>query len=161
MRSSSPCCRSGVLHFAGGVSPATGWTTAGSGFCRCSSGLSATCCAALTCRRSLGDLPAQFMVAAACCELLCFVVSLRWKISLHLTGMGAVVALLVVMNVAGVGNMVFPLVVAVLAAGALASARLYLGVPQRSAGAGRLLRRLCRSDAGRALPLTGRASGDR
>lgn len=51
--------------------------------------------------------------------------------------MGAVVALLVVMNVAGVGNMVFPLVVAVLAAGALASARLYLGchnAPQVLAG---------------------------
>ena len=69
----------------------------------------------------------KFMVAAACCELLCLVVSLRWKISLHLTGMGAVVALLVVMNVVGVGNMVVPLMAAVLCAGALASARLYLG----------------------------------
>lgn len=78
------------------------------------------------CALTLSKIPSaiflrKFMVAAACCELLCFVVSLRWKISLHLTGMGAVVALLVVMNVAGVGNMVFPLVVAVLAAGALAS----------------------------------------
>lgn len=69
----------------------------------------------------------KFMVAAACCELLCLVVSLRWKISLHLTGMGAVVALLVVMNVVGVGNMMVPLMAAVLCAGALASARLYLG----------------------------------
>ncbi len=41
--------------------------------------------------------------------------------------MGAVVALLVVMNVVGVGNMMVPLVAAVLCAGALASARLYLG----------------------------------
>ena len=41
------------------------------------------------------------MVAAACCEVLCLVVSFYWKISLHLTGMGAVVALLVVMNVVG------------------------------------------------------------
>lgn len=94
------------------------------------------------CALTLSKIPSaiflrKFMVAAACCELLCFVVSLRWKISLHLTGMGAVVALLVVMNVAGVGNMVFPLVVAVLAAGALASARLYLGshnAPQVLAG---------------------------
>lgn len=69
----------------------------------------------------------KFMVAAACCELLCLVVSLRWKISLHLTGMGAVVALLVVMNIVGVGNMMVPLMAAVLCAGALASARLYLG----------------------------------
>lgn len=69
----------------------------------------------------------KFMVAAACCEAMCLVVSLWWKISLHLTGMGAVVALLVVMNIVGVGNMLIPLMVAILAAGALASARLYLG----------------------------------
>ena len=31
----------------------------------------------------------KFMVAAACCEVLCLVVSFYWKISLHLTGMGA------------------------------------------------------------------------
>lgn len=69
----------------------------------------------------------KFMIAAACCEVLCLVVSLRWKISLHLTGMGAAVALLVVMNVVGVGNMLVPLMVTILCAGALASARLYLG----------------------------------
>ena len=69
----------------------------------------------------------KFMIAAACCEVLCLVVSLRWKISLHLTGMGAAVALLVVMNVVGVGNMLLPLMVAILCAGTLASARLYLG----------------------------------
>ncbi len=69
----------------------------------------------------------KFMVAAACCEAMCLVVSLRWKISLHLTGMGAVVAMLVVMNIIGVGNMLVPLMVAILCAGALASARLYLG----------------------------------
>ena len=50
----------------------------------------------------------KFMIAAACCEVLCFVVSFYWKISLHLTAMGAAVALLVVMNVAGVGNMMVP-----------------------------------------------------
>lgn len=69
----------------------------------------------------------KFMLAAACCEALCLVVSLRWKISLHLTGMGALVALLVVMNLVGVGSMLVPLAVAILCAGALASARLYLG----------------------------------
>ncbi|MFR6634381.1 MAG: hypothetical protein ACLUQ6_05105 [Alistipes onderdonkii] len=31
----------------------------------------------------------KFMIAAACCEVLCFVVSFYWKISLHLTAMGA------------------------------------------------------------------------
>lgn len=69
----------------------------------------------------------KFMIAAACCEVLCLIVSFYWKISLHLTAMGAAVALLVVMNVAGVGNMMLPLMVAILCAGALASARLYLG----------------------------------
>lgn len=69
----------------------------------------------------------KFMYAAACCELFCFLVSLRWKISLHLTSMGAAVALLVVMNVIGVGNMFIPLVLTILFAGTLASARLYLG----------------------------------
>lgn len=69
----------------------------------------------------------KFMLAAACCEAMCFVVSLYWKISLHLTAMGAAVAVLVVMNVVGVGNMLVPLMVVILCAGALASARLYLG----------------------------------
>lgn len=69
----------------------------------------------------------KFMIAAACCELFCLLVSFRWKISLHLTGMGAAVALLVVMNIVGVGRMMVPLAVTILLAGALASARLYLG----------------------------------
>lgn len=86
----------------------------------------------LLCAITLAKIPSvvflrKFMVAAACCEVLCLVVSLRWKISLHLTGMGATVALLIVMNIVGVGHMLVPLSVAILGAGALASARLYLG----------------------------------
>lgn len=73
------------------------------------------------------DFLRRFMLAAACCEAMCLVVSFYWKISLHLTGMGAVVALLLVLNVVGVGQMLLPLMVAILLAGALASARLYLG----------------------------------
>ncbi len=69
----------------------------------------------------------KFMIAAACCEVMCLVVSLGWKISLHLTGMGAAVAMLVILNIVGNGNLFLPLVVAVLLTGALASARLYLG----------------------------------
>ena len=78
-------------------------------------------------RERLLPLLRKFMIAAACCEVMCLVVSLYWKISLHLTAMGAVVALLVVMNIAGVGDMMVPLMIAILCAGALASARLYLG----------------------------------
>lgn len=86
----------------------------------------------LLCALTIAKIPSalfirKFLVAAACCELLCLGVSLRWKISLHLTGMGTLVALLVVMNVVGAGNMLLPLAVAVLCSGALASARLYLG----------------------------------
>lgn len=69
----------------------------------------------------------KLMLAAACCELLCLFVSLRWKISLHLTGMGALTAMLVVMNFIGVGNLFGPMCAVVVASGLLASARLYLG----------------------------------
>ena len=69
----------------------------------------------------------KLMLAAACCELMCLFVSLRWKISLHLTGMGALTAMLVVMNFIGVGNLFGPMCAVVAASGLLASARLYLG----------------------------------
>lgn len=96
----------------------------------------------LLCALTIAKIPSveflrKFMVAAACCEVMCLAVSFYWKISLHLTGMGAVVALMVVMNVAGVGNMMVPLMISVLCAGVLASARLYLGChngPQVLAG---------------------------
>lgn len=86
----------------------------------------------LLCAVTLAKIPSvvfvrKFMVAAACCELMCLGVSLRWKISLHLTAMGAAVALLVVMSIADPGRSLVPLAVAVGGAGLLASARLYLG----------------------------------
>lgn len=86
----------------------------------------------LLCALTLGRIESaafirKFMVAAACCEMMCLAVSLRWKISLHLTGMGALTAMLVVMNFIGVGNMFVPLIAVVVASGALAAARLYLG----------------------------------
>ncbi len=90
-----------------------------------------TVCYAL-CALTLSKIPSviflrKFMLAAACCEAMCLAVSFRWKISLHLTGMGAAVALLAVMNVAGGGDQVVPLAATLCAAGTLASARLYLG----------------------------------
>lgn len=86
----------------------------------------------LLCALTIARIPSavflrKFMVAAACCEGLCLVVTLRWKISLHLAAMGAVVALLVLMSLAGAGDMMWPLSVAVVCSGLLASARLYLG----------------------------------
>ncbi len=69
----------------------------------------------------------KFMLAAACSELFCALVSTRWQVSLHLTAMGAAVALLVVMNLLSIPRMFNPLLATLLAAGALASARLALG----------------------------------
>lgn len=88
------------------------------------------CC--LLCAMTLAKIPSAFllrrmMLAAAGCELLCLAVTFRWKISLHLTGMGAVVALLTVLSVAGIGDLLWALSLAVAASGALAAARLYLG----------------------------------
>ena len=45
-----------------------------------------------------------FMVAAACREAMCLEASLRWKISLHLTGTGALQGLVGVRNVVGGGD---------------------------------------------------------
>lgn len=86
----------------------------------------------LLCALTLAKIPPaiflrKFALAAACCELLCLLVSLRWKISLHLTAMGAATALLAVMNVIGIQSMLWPLAVVIGCAGVLASARLYLG----------------------------------
>lgn len=86
----------------------------------------------LLCAVTLAKVPSaiflrKFILAAACCEALCFVVSLRWKISLHLTAMGAVVALLVVMEFVAPTRSLLPLFAALFGAGLLASARLYLG----------------------------------
>lgn len=86
----------------------------------------------LLCALTIAKIPSavflrKFMMAAACCEMLCLAVSLYWKISLHLTGMGAAVAMLVVMNIVGSNRLLIPLAVTVLLTGALASARLYLG----------------------------------
>ncbi len=69
----------------------------------------------------------KFMVAAGCCELMCAIVTTRWKISLHMTGMGAAVALLVVLNLLALPHMLPPLLLTIAAAGVLASARLCLG----------------------------------
>ncbi len=72
------------------------------------------------------DFLRKFMLGAAACEMLCLVVSLRWKISLHLTAMGAAMAVLMLINFLGTPAFV-PLIITTLAAGLLASSRLYLG----------------------------------
>ena len=69
----------------------------------------------------------RLLVATAACEAFCLVVTVRWKISLHLTSMGGVTALLMVMAMAELGRLIIPLYAAVALSGLLAAARLYLG----------------------------------
>lgn len=84
-------------------------------------------CAVVLSKIPLAFLLRKIMLAAAFCEILCLVVTLRWKISLHLTGMGAAVALLSLLGIAGVGDLTVPLAVAIAGSGLLAASRLYLG----------------------------------
>ncbi len=86
----------------------------------------------LLCALTIAKIPSAFllrkmMLAAAGCELFCLLVTLRWKISLHLTGMGAAVALFSLLCIAGVGTLTAPLLLTVVGSGLLASSRLYLG----------------------------------
>ncbi len=94
-------------------------------------------CAATVARVPPAMIVRKFMLAGACCELFCLAVTLRWKISLHLAAQGAVAAMLVLLTVGNAGQLTGALAAAVLAAGALASARLWLGchtLPQIAAG---------------------------
>ncbi len=69
----------------------------------------------------------KFLIAAFCCTACALAVTPFWKISLHMVSAGAVCAMFAVLVVVGVGAVFPPLVVAILLAGMLASARLYLG----------------------------------
>lgn len=69
----------------------------------------------------------RLLLATAACEAFCLAVTLRWKISLHLTTMGGVTALLTVMAIAELGQLTVPLYAVVALSGLLASARLHLG----------------------------------
>ena len=69
----------------------------------------------------------RFMFAGACCVAVCLFVSFYWKISLHMTALGAAVAFIVLINIASGGGLFAAFIAALLAAGALGSARLKLG----------------------------------
>ncbi len=69
----------------------------------------------------------RFMFAAAACALVGMLVTFFWKISLHLLAAGAVLSFILIVNIASGGGLFGVLCVAILCAGALASARLQLG----------------------------------
>ena len=86
----------------------------------------------LLCALTLLKLPVamllhKMMFGAALCQLFCLMVTLRWKISLHLTAQGGVAAFFSILTIAGNDHMLLPLLLAVFGSGLLASARLYLG----------------------------------
>ena len=69
----------------------------------------------------------RFLFAAMACVLLAFFVNFYWKISLHMIAMGGLVAMLVLMNVSGFGQLPATTLLVLVLAGALGSARLGLG----------------------------------
>lgn len=80
----------------------------------------------------LRDMPTVFLVrkfftAATACTLLCLVLTPFWKISLHMTAQGGMVALLLLLNIMGTEMLLLPFCCTILFAGLLGSARLWLG----------------------------------
>ena len=69
----------------------------------------------------------RVIYAAVVSILICFAVNLRWKISLHMTAMGAIVAMLFCVTLRNYGALFTPLLISVASAGLLGAARLYLG----------------------------------
>ena len=89
----------------------------------------ATCylIASLTiCRIEAADFLRKILLAAALLEALCAWITVYWKISLHLAAMGLAVAMMIILNLLGLPQMLAPMLATIVAAGLLASARLYL-----------------------------------
>ena len=89
-------------------------------------------CCFLLCALTLMKSPSltvfrKVAVTAMLCELFCLGLIQFTRISLHLTAMGAGVAALVMLNIIGENSLFWTLLVAILATGMLASARLYMG----------------------------------
>jgi hypothetical protein len=76
--------------------------------------------------RILGFFP-QLLIGGVVVLLICLVVNLFWKISLHLAGIGGLVGMLLYMALGGYGRMNAILLLFILLAGTLGTARLYLG----------------------------------
>ena len=78
-------------------------------------------------RTRLGiDLLSQELIGAMGVILACFTVNLFWKISLHLAAIGGVVGMQLYVTLRGYGDMTSILLIFILLAGLLGTARLYL-----------------------------------
>lgn len=69
----------------------------------------------------------RFMFAATGCAIYAFVLNIFWPVSLHMTAMGGAVGVLFILLYGGYDTILPAFCTAVLLAGALGSARLYLG----------------------------------
>ena len=70
----------------------------------------------------------KFLITAFCCSAAALVATFFWRISLHMVAAGGATAIFAMLSLAGLSSFFMPLAVAILLSGALASARLYLGV---------------------------------
>ncbi len=89
-------------------------------------------CCFLLCSLTLMKSPSltifrKVAVAAMLCELFCLGMTQFTRISLHLTAMGAGVAALVILNIIGENSLFWVMLISIISAGILASARLYMG----------------------------------
>jgi membrane-associated phospholipid phosphatase len=73
------------------------------------------------------DLVFMALMAAVSCIVLALIVTSFWKISLHMTGMGGIYALLFVLGIAEPRDFTWAMALATLVAGLVAASRLYLG----------------------------------
>ncbi|MCC8089404.1 MAG: phosphatase PAP2 family protein [Rikenellaceae bacterium] len=69
----------------------------------------------------------QLVWAALISILACLIVNFFWKISLHMTAMGGMVAFIIYINMHNYGHTPGIIYLSILSAGALATSRLYLG----------------------------------
>lgn len=69
----------------------------------------------------------RFMVAGMGCTIFAFAINMFWQVSLHMTAMGGITGALAVLLVAGYVELLPVFCIVLLLAGALGSARLYLG----------------------------------
>ena len=89
-------------------------------------------CCYLLCAITLVKAPSllffrKMAIAAMMCEVFCLLMLPWWRVSLHMTAMGAAVAILIVLNVVGVLSLFWAMLLSIILAGLLASARLYVG----------------------------------
>lgn len=84
-------------------------------------------CAVVIMLKVSTGLPFVGMIAAISCIAVALAVTPFWKISLHMTGIGGVYAILLLLGINEPADFTMPMMIATLLVGALAWSRLYLG----------------------------------